>query len=240
MKLKIELKLEVRKISGRVLEQDEKLRNYGAGKAIIWNEQFCITSAGIPELCKKKLFVRGDNHDFDHETFGKYFDTIEEAESVYKTIVSLVNELNGKIGGVVDEWGRALFLNNTCNVVSTFLIRPCDTKTEQRESYDHMKIYISGKITDNTNYTEEFAKAEKILKEKFPGATIINPAEVLLPNICDWDDYMVICLRLLDKATHIYMLDNWVQSRGACTEHLHALENGIEVLWSDNSPYRGA
>lgn len=118
MKLKIELKLEVRKISGRVLEQDEKLRNYGAGKAIIWNEQFCITSAGIPELCKKKLFVRGDNHDFDHETFGKYFDTIEEAESVYKTIVKLVNALNGEIGGVVDEQGNVLYIDEEGEAVA--------------------------------------------------------------------------------------------------------------------------
>lgn len=111
MKLKIELKLEVRKISGRVLEQDEELRNHGVGRTIIRNEQFCITSAGIPELCKKKLFVRGDNYDFDHETFGKYFDTLEEAESVYKNIIDLVNELNGEFGGVVDERGNTLYID---------------------------------------------------------------------------------------------------------------------------------
>lgn len=112
MKLKIELKQEVRKISGRVLEQDEELRNHGVGRIIIRNEQFCITSAGIPELCKKKLFVRGDNYDFDHETFGKYLDTLEEAESVYKNIIDLVNELNGEIGGVVDERGNTLFVKD--------------------------------------------------------------------------------------------------------------------------------
>lgn len=70
------------------------------------------------------------------------------------------------------------------------------------------------------------------------GAEIINPAEIVLPEICDWEDYMVICLKLLDKATHIYMLDNWVHSRGACSEHLYALENGIDVLWPEGSPYR--
>lgn len=111
MKLKIELKLEGRKISGRVLEQDEELRSHGVGRTIIRNERFCITSAGIPELCKKKLFVRGDNYDFDHETFGKYFDTLEEAESVYKNIIDLVNELNGEFGGVVDERGNTLYID---------------------------------------------------------------------------------------------------------------------------------
>lgn len=241
MKLKIELKLDGNTISGRVLEQDEGLRNDESEPiTLIQNDEFKIESLSYPALGREELFVRGNIPIGDNDAFCENFETIGEAENVYKNIISLVNKLNGEIGGVVDEWGRALFLNNTCNIVSTFLIRPCDTKTEQRESYDHMKIYISGKITDNTNYTEEFAKAEKILKEKFPGATIINPADVSLPSICDWDDYMVICLRLLDKATHVYMLDNWVHSKGACTEHLHALESDIKVLWSDNSPYRGA
>jgi len=240
MKLKIELTLEDKTISGRVLEQDEELRSKGFPILLIVHNKFEIISANRPELNSYTLYVRGRTTEYDNNLFTKTFIEHERAEETYKTIISLVNELNGELGGVVDEWGRALFLNYNRNVVSNFLIRPCDTKTEQRKSYDHMKIYISGKITGNKDYIMTFANAEALLKEKFPGATIINPAEVLLPNLCDWDDYMVICLRLLDKATHIYMLDNWVQSRGACTEHLHALENDIKVLWSDKSPYRGA
>ena len=77
-----------------------------------------------------------------------------------------------------------------------------------------MTIYISGKITGYDDYEKAFKKAKEMLLDKFPNAEIINPAEVVLPRICDWDDYMAICLRLLDKATHIYMLDNWVHSRG--------------------------
>lgn len=241
MRLKIELKLEDNTISGRVLEQDENLRKTANDedlKLIISNTDFSILSCFDPELLSKRLYVRGMDDHADDDTFGYSYDSYGRAESVYANIISLVNKLNGELGGVVDEWGRALFLNYNRNVVSNFLIRPCDTKTEQRKSYDHMKIYISGKITGNKDYIMTFANAEALLKEKFPGATVLNPAEVLLPNLCDWDDYMVICLRLLDKATHIYMLDNWVHSRGACTEHLHALENDIKVLWSDNSPYR--
>lgn len=241
MKLKMVLKLEIKTISGKVLEQDESLRNNNSKPiTLIQNDKFRIVSSTIPLLGWDVLFVRGMSYNDDNRVFLKSFETVEEAERIYKNIIELVNELNGEFGGVVDEWGRALFLNYNRNVVSNFLIRPCDTKTEQRKSYDHMKIYISGKITGNKDYIMTFANAEALLKEKFPGATVINPAEVLLPNLCDWDDYMVICLRLLDKATHIYMLDNWVQSRGACTEHLHALKNDIKVLWSDNSPYRGA
>ena len=241
MKLKMVLKLEIKTISGKVLEQDESLRNNNSKPiTLIQNDKFRIVSSTIPLLGWDVLFVRGMSYNDDNRVFLKSFETVEEAERIYKNIIELVNELNGEFGGVVDEWGRALFLNYNRNVVSNFLIRPCDTKTEQRKSYDHMKIYISGKITGNKDYIMTFANAEALLKEKFPGATVLNPAEVLLPNLCDWDDYMVICLRLLDKATHIYMLDNWVQSRGACTEHLHALKNDIKVLWSDNSPYRGA
>lgn len=116
-----------------------------------------------------------------------------------------------------------------------------DITVEERETMKNENetvIYLSGKITGQANYKELFEEAKKDAEDKFPGATIINPAEISLPSICDWDDYMAICLRLLDKATHIYMLDNWVHSRGACTEHLYALKNGIEVLWPESSPYR--
>lgn len=101
-----------------------------------------------------------------------------------------------------------------------------------------MIIYISGKITGYDTYEKAFKEAKEMLLDKYPGAEIINPADVVLPKICDWDDYMAICLRLLGKATHIYMLDNWVHSKGACTEHLYALKNGIGVLWPESSPYR--
>jgi hypothetical protein len=51
-----------------------------------------------------------------------------------------------------------------------------------------MKIYIAGKITDNSNFKEEFAKAESTLKSE--GHTVMNPA--ILPagfehmNICKY------------------------------------------------------
>ena len=138
MKLKIELKLEVRKISGRVLEQDEELRNHGVSMTIIRNEQFCITSAGIPELCKKKLFVRGANYDFDHETFGKYFDTLEETESVYKNIIDLVNELNGELGGVVDEHRDILYIGEDGKVK-----RIKETNKDQSAKADKGKLELS-------------------------------------------------------------------------------------------------
>ena len=132
MKLKIELKLEGNTISGRVLEQDEELRNDGLGITIIRNEQFCITSAEAPELRKNKLFVRGYVSKNDHSEFNKDFDTIEEAKSVYKTIINLVNELNRKIGGVVDEHGNVLYIDEKDEVIA----RLKTTDTDQSAKAD--------------------------------------------------------------------------------------------------------
>lgn len=126
MKLKIELKRDGTTVSGRVLEQDENLRkteNDEDLKLIIMNTDFSILSCFDPELLSKRLYVRGMDDHADDDTFSYSYDSYGRAENIYKNIISLVNELNGKIGGVVDEWGRALFLNNDCNVVSIFLIR---------------------------------------------------------------------------------------------------------------------
>jgi hypothetical protein len=111
MKLKIELKLEGNTmISGRVLEQDESLRNNNSKPiTLIQNDKFRIVSSTLPLLGWDKLFVRGMSYNDDNHIFLKSFETIEEAERIYKTIIELVNELNGELGGVVDERGNILF-----------------------------------------------------------------------------------------------------------------------------------
>ena len=115
MRLKIELKLDGTAISGRVLEQDENLRKTANDedlKLIISNADFLILSCFNPELLSKRLYVRGMDDHADDDTFGYSYDSYERAESVYKDIISLANELNGKIGGVVDERGNTLFVKD--------------------------------------------------------------------------------------------------------------------------------
>lgn len=111
MILKIELKLEGNTmISGRVLEQDESLRNNNSKPiTLIQNDKFRIVSSTLPLLGWDVLFVRGMSYNDDNHIFLKSFETIEEAERIYKTIIDLVNELNGELGGVVDERGNILF-----------------------------------------------------------------------------------------------------------------------------------
>lgn len=112
MKLKIELKLDGITISGRVLMQDESLRNNNSKPiTLIQNDKFRIVSSTLPLLGWDALFVRGMSYNDDNRVFLKSFDTVEEAERIYKTIIELVNELNGEFGGAVDELGNTLFAN---------------------------------------------------------------------------------------------------------------------------------
>lgn len=81
-----------------------------------------------------------------------------------------------------------------------------------------MKIYIAGKVRGLENYKEIFKEAEIKLKEK--GHVILNPAE--LPEGLDAEDYMRICIPMLDVADAIYLLKNWQDSEGAKIEKLYA------------------
>lgn len=83
-----------------------------------------------------------------------------------------------------------------------------------------MRIYISGPITNNQNYMEDFERAERRLKEEYPDAEIINPAKIsqLLPKSFSWGDYMAICIPLVFRADIVYLLEDWENSKGACLE----------------------
>jgi len=84
-------------------------------------------------------------------------------------------------------------------------------------------IYISGKITGATDYKSKFAVAEKLIRDKFPIAEIINPAK----NYVDerginpqqiWDAYMSISRRQVKRSTLIVYLPCWTRSAGAREE----------------------
>lgn len=95
-----------------------------------------------------------------------------------------------------------------------------------------MIVYIAGKITGNPKYKEQFSKAAKMLKSK--GYTVINPC--CLPEGLTWEQYMSICIPMVDVADKLYMLENWTDSRGAKLEHDHARKQGKEIMYqSDQS-----
>lgn len=92
-----------------------------------------------------------------------------------------------------------------------------------------MKIYISGAITNNQNYKEDFERAEKQLK--YDGYEVINPTMVELPQSCTHADYMKVDFALLDLADGIYLLNNYEQSKGACMEYGYALAKDMIIMY---------
>lgn len=148
MRLKIELKLEDTTISGRVLMQDESLRNNNSKPiTLIQNDKFRIVSSTLPLLGWDVLFVRGMSHNDDNRVFLKSFETIEEAERIYKIIIKLVNELNGEIGGVVNEQGLALCIDSSGEVAVPVVFHdwssPITEDKDQSAKADKGKLELS-------------------------------------------------------------------------------------------------
>lgn len=149
MKLKIELKLEGNTISGRVLEQDESLRAKGEWgiELVARNTELSILSGQHPALAKDDLYVRGRDRNEDDHIFSTDFKTIEEAENIYKNIISLVNILNDELGGVVDEQGLALCIDSSGEVAVPVVFHdwssPITEDNDQSAKADKGKLELS-------------------------------------------------------------------------------------------------
>lgn len=96
-----------------------------------------------------------------------------------------------------------------------------------------MKIYISGAITNNPNYKEDFERAEDYLQREYPKSEIINPALVnsFLPKSTTHEEYMRMSFCMLDMCDSIYMLGNWQKSCGASQEYGYALAKDKIILF---------
>ena len=90
-----------------------------------------------------------------------------------------------------------------------------------------MKVYIAGKITGNENYRAEFSDAEKKLRAL--GHIALNPA--VLPEGMKQEDYMRICLAMLDSADAIALLPSWTSSGGAMIELNLAQYIGKQIMF---------
>ena len=92
-----------------------------------------------------------------------------------------------------------------------------------------MKIYIEGKVRGLKNYREVFKAAEEKLQAK--GHITLNPAELL--EGMNGEDYMRICIPMLEVADAIYLLKNWRDSEGAKVEKAYAECQG-KLVFFDN------
>jgi|SRR5690625_3370070 len=101
------------------------------------------------------------------------------------------------------------------------------------------KVFISGKITGepiNECY-RKFVLASMEVHKKLEDYSIlwdniINP--IGLDGIhfgISHKEAMKICFAELKTCTHIYMLKDWKESKGATMEHEFAKQNGLTIIY---------
>ena len=97
-----------------------------------------------------------------------------------------------------------------------------------------MTVYISGPITGNPNYVEDFWNAWVILNNK--GLNPVSPVDIgialekKLKRKPTWDEYMREDIKALMDCEAIYMLPGWRDSRGSCLEKHIALQLGMVAI----------
>lgn len=89
------------------------------------------------------------------------------------------------------------------------------------------RIYIAGRVTGE-DYEEtafKFAQAEKMLKDK--GYQVVNPMNEIEQGT-DWNNAMRQCIIHLCTCGFIYLLEDWMDSRGAKLEK--TIAEGLEII----------
>ena len=95
-----------------------------------------------------------------------------------------------------------------------------------------MRVYISGKISglDFEEVKAKFTEAEDFLNEI--GIEAVNPLKNGLSVEDTWIKHLCRDIELLYECSHIYMMDGWQESTGACIEYDFAIRTGKTVLFA--------
>lgn len=94
---------------------------------------------------------------------------------------------------------------------------------------ENKKVYIAGRISGYEDYQEHFCRAEKYLLRL--GNTVLNPAA--LPNGLTQEEYMRICIPMLNISEVIYMLKGWQTSMGANIEYQLAKQANKKIYFEN-------
>lgn len=95
--------------------------------------------------------------------------------------------------------------------------------------------YVSGKVT---GLPEAEVSAKFQLKQdelEAGGYAVFNPAE-WIPIKCDWKTAMRVCVAILPVCESIWMLKDWMESKGACEERRIAEKLGLTIFHPDDKP----
>lgn len=98
-----------------------------------------------------------------------------------------------------------------------------------------MKVYIAGSISKNPNYKEQFKKAEEILVAN--GCAVMSPA--ILPEGFTQEDYMTVCISMINVCNVTLFLDGWEKSTGAKVEHMYCDKIEKPIFYEDDIEYLG-
>jgi hypothetical protein len=96
------------------------------------------------------------------------------------------------------------------------------------------RIYISGKITGLpvSEVREKFDAAEQELAAQ--GYEVVNPLKTAIPYGAEWETHMTVDILLLTGCDAIYLLSDWLYSRGATLEKRIAEITGKEIIFQQN------
>ena len=99
-------------------------------------------------------------------------------------------------------------------------------------------IYVSGKITGTSDYTDRFSAAEDRLIAE--GYEVLNPVRTgkwleryLEPEKPTWVQYMKYAIAAMMEADYIYMMRGWNQSKGARLEHFLARVLNYNIIYEE-------
>ncbi len=91
-----------------------------------------------------------------------------------------------------------------------------------------MKVFISGPITGVENYRDTFHEKKRHLEAQ--GHVCMNPAVLPYPGF-EHEEYMRVCLAMIDVCDAVYFIKGWEQSIGSNMEHSYAIVESKILLY---------